>query len=196
MPKSAFFLLSSEAKIAFVTLFALYWISESIIARRMRAGRQDRADDRGSLRLLAIAFPLAWWIGSAGLWVPQASIGGNGLFRAGLTLMIAGQLLRWWSIATLGRFFTVNVAVREGHQLVDSGPYRYVRHPAYTGILLFHLGAALCLCNLVSLIALTVPTTVALLNRIRVEEDVLRCGLGDRYGQYMTRTKRLIPGLY
>jgi len=52
------------------------------------------------------------------------------------------------------------------------------------------------LCNALSLIALTVPTTLALLNRIRVEEDVLRSGLGDRYREYMSRIKRLIPGLY
>jgi protein-S-isoprenylcysteine O-methyltransferase Ste14 len=61
---------------------------------------------------------------------------------------------------------------------------------------LIHLGAALCLCNVLSLIVLTVPTTAALLNRIRVEEAVLMSGLGERYREYMTRTKRLVPGLY
>jgi protein-S-isoprenylcysteine O-methyltransferase len=104
--------------------------------------------------------------------------------------------LRWWSVATLGRLFTVNVAIREGHQLIDSGPYRYVRHPAYTAILLVHLGAALCFCNVLSLIVLTVPTTLALLHRIRVEEDVLQSGLGYTYSEYMRRTKRLVPALY
>jgi protein-S-isoprenylcysteine O-methyltransferase Ste14 len=197
MPKPAFFLLSSEAKIAFATLLALYWISESLIGLRMRAGHQDRTDDRGSLRLIAIVFPVSWWVGIAIIWVvPQASLGSSAVFGAGLFIMIAGQLLRWWSVATLGRLFTVNVAIREGHQLIDSGPYHYVRHPAYTAILLFHLGAALCLCNVLSLVALTVPTAVTLLNRVRVEEDVLLSGLGDTYRDYMTRTKRLIPGLY
>ena len=197
MPTPAFLLLSSEAKIAFATLLAIYWVSESLLGLRMRAGHKDRTDDRGSLRLIAIVFPVSWWVGIAIIWtIPQASISSNALFDAGLLIMIAGQLLRWWSIATLGRLFTVNVAIREGHQLIDSGPYHYVRHPSYTAILLFHLGAALCLCNILSLVALTVPTTVALLNRVRVEEDVLQSGLGDTYRNYMTRTKRLIPGLY
>jgi protein-S-isoprenylcysteine O-methyltransferase Ste14 len=130
MPKPAFFLLSSEAKVAFATLLALYWLSESLIALRMRAGHKDRTDDRGSLRLIAIVFPVSWWIGVPIIWlVPQASIGGSAVFGAGLILMIAGQLLRWWSVATLGRLFTVNVAIREGHQLIDSGPYHFVRHP-------------------------------------------------------------------
>jgi hypothetical protein len=53
------FFLSSEAKTVFWVLFAIYWISESLIALRMRAGRRDRADDRGSLRLLAIVFPIS-----------------------------------------------------------------------------------------------------------------------------------------
>jgi protein-S-isoprenylcysteine O-methyltransferase len=195
MPNPEFFL-SSQAKTVFVVLFAIYWISESLIALRMRAGRRDRADDRGSLRLLAIVFPLSWWVGIAVTWVPYVAIGSAALFRAGLLVMIVGQLLRWWSIATLGRLFTVNVAIREGHQLVDSGPYRYVRHPAYTAILLVHLGAALCVGNVLTLIVLTVPTALALLNRVRVEESVLLSGLGDSYREYMTRTKRLIPGLY
>jgi len=197
MPVPAFFLLSSEAKDAFWALLATYWISESLIGLRMRAGRKDRTDDRGSLRLIAIVYPVCWWIGIAAVWlVPRASIGSNALFGAGLLIMISGQLLRWWSVATLGRLFTVNVAIREGHRLVDSGPYRYVRHPSYTAILLFHLGAALCLCNLLSLLALTVPTTAALLNRVRVEEDVLLAGLGETYRDYMSRTRKLIPRLY
>jgi protein-S-isoprenylcysteine O-methyltransferase len=188
--------LSSQAKTTFVVLFALYWISETIIAVCMRAGRRDRTDDRGSLRLLAIVFPLSWWIGIAFIWLPQLAIGSVAMFRAGLIVMVAGQLLRWWSIATLGRLFTVNVAIREGHQLVENGPYRYVRHPSYTAILLVHLGAALCFGNVLTLVMLTVPTTWALLNRVRVEEVVLQSGLGDRYREYMARTKRLIPGLY
>lgn len=192
-----FSFVSSQSKIAFAALFSIYWISEIFVGRRMRAGHQDRTDDRGSLRLLAIVFPLCWWLGIAIIWaVPQASIRSGAIFAAGLFIMVAGQLLRWWSIATLGRLFTINVAIRDGHQLVESGPYHYVRHPSYTAILLFCLGAGLCFGNVLSLVALIVPTTVALLNRIRVEEDVLQSGLGDVYRNYMARTKRLIPGLY
>ena len=192
-----FFFVSPEAKVAFVALFAIYWVSEILIGRRMRAGRQDRTDDRGSLWLLAIVFPVSWWAAIAIIWaVPQASVRSSAAFTAGLFIMFAGQLLRWWSIATLGRLFTINVAIRDGHQLVDSGPYHYVRHPSYTAILLFCLGAGLCFCNVLSLVALLVPTTLGLLNRIRIEEDVLQSGLGDTYRHYMIRTKRLVPGLY
>ena len=196
MPKPLWYFLSTEAKIAFAVLFSIYWISETIISRCMRAGSQDHNEDRGSLRLLAILMPLSWLIAPALVVVPQTSFGNPTVFIAGLALMIAGQLLRWWSIATLGGLFTVNVAIRAGHRLIESGPYRFVRHPAYTAILLFHLGTALCLGNVLSLIVLTVPVTAGLLNRMRVEEDVLASGLGQTYREYMNRTKRLIPGLY
>jgi protein-S-isoprenylcysteine O-methyltransferase len=187
---------SSAAQSAFWVLFAIYWIWESIMLQRMRAGAGE-VDDRGSSRWLQILIPLSWWSAVALIWaVPQAAFGNATIFDVGLAIMAAGQLLRWWSVATLGRLFTINVAIRSGHRLIESGPYRYLRHPSYTAILLFHLGAALCFGNALSLVAMMVPTTVALLNRMRVEDRVLVAGLGEPYRQYMARTKRLIPGLY
>ena len=177
-------------------LFVAYWTSESLIAWRMRASGPDRSDDRGSLRLLAIVFTLSWWVAVACLRIRRLSFVGPGVFDVGILVLATAQLLRWWSVATLGRLFTVNVAIRQGHRVVEQGPYRYVRHPSYTAIILFHLGAGLCLGNAAALLLLTLPTTAALLNRIRVEEDVLAAGLGEPYRAYMRRTPRLVPGLY
>ncbi|MGB6452090.1 MAG: isoprenylcysteine carboxylmethyltransferase family protein [Steroidobacteraceae bacterium] len=193
----------SEAKIVLGVLFAIYLISEMMISGAKRAGGHsgDRPDDRGSSRWFELVFPLGWWIGIGvalipGVWSREAYFGSAPVFGVGAVLMIGGLLLRWWSVATLGRLFTVNVAIRAGHRLVDSGPYRYVRHPAYTAILLIQLGTALCLGNLLSLIVLVVPVFAALCYRMRVEEDVLLSGLGQPYRDYMARTKRLIPGVY
>ena len=61
---------------------------------------------------------------------------------AGVVLFVAGLLLRWWAIIVLGRFFTVDVSIAEGHELIESGPYRFIRHPSYTGALLAFLGFA------------------------------------------------------
>jgi protein-S-isoprenylcysteine O-methyltransferase len=184
-----------EARVAFWVLLALYWVSESIVVRRMRAGGPDAVDDRGSLRLLAIVFPLSWWSAIALAWVAPASFRNAGVFYAGLGCMVAGQILRTWSIAVLGRLFTVNVAIREGHRLIESGPYRVLRHPSYTAILLVHLGIGLCIGNALSLFALVVPIAAVLINRVRVEEDVLVKGLST-YGEYVRRTYRLVPGIY
>jgi len=187
---------ADDAWAAFWVLMAVYWGSEMLFLVRMRAGNEDRADDRGSSRVLAILFTLAWFAAWALSAIARFSFSTPAVIRIGLLLMTLALLLRWWSIATLGRLFTVNVAIRTEHRLIDDGPYRLVRHPAYTAILLFHFGAALCLGNLLSLIALMLPAFLALLNRMRVEENVLLENFGDSYRQYMKRTKRLIPAIY
>jgi protein-S-isoprenylcysteine O-methyltransferase len=196
MPKPPLFYLTDDAVSAFWVLLGVYFVSETLIARFLRAGSADRTDDRGSLRWFVIVLPLGWAIAFMLAGVPWAFFGNTALYSAGLSVMGAGQLLRWWSIATLGRLFTVNVAIRTEHRLIDSGPYRYVRHPAYTAVLLVHLGTALCLGNALSLLALTLPLLATLANRMRVEEDVLIAGLGQAYRDYMARTKRLIPRIY
>jgi protein-S-isoprenylcysteine O-methyltransferase len=146
--------------------------------------------------VLAVILTVGWFTAFALSSVARFSFGGVAVVRAGLLVMLVGQLLRWWSMATLGRLFTVNVAIRADHRVVESGPYRYIRHPSYTAILLVHLGAALCLGNALSLFALLVPLTIGLLNRIRIEEDVLSSNFGESYREYMKRTKRLIPVIY
>lgn len=182
---------------AFVVLVWVYSISEWSFLIRKRAGHPDRVDDRGTSRLFQIVLPLSYLLAMLAFreayWAAVSSSLGTWV---GLALMIAGQLLRWWSVATLGRLFTVNVAVRPGHRVITSGPYRYVRHPSYTALVLLHLGAGLCLGNWLSLLLLTVPITLVLLRRIQVEEDVISAELGSAYREYAARTPRLIPGIY
>jgi protein-S-isoprenylcysteine O-methyltransferase Ste14 len=116
----------------------------------------------------------------------------NALFVSGLILLWAGMGLRWYSIFALGTSFTSEVATRAGQQVMQSGPYRLIRHPSYTGGLLTLLGIVVCCLNWVSLAAL-VPAFAGYAYRIRVEEEALADGLGDEYRQYMRRTRRLIP---
>jgi len=123
-------------------------------------------------------------------WPPGALLG------LGTALLIGGVAVRWLAIRTLGRFFTVDVAVHREHRVVQSGLYRYVRHPSYTGVLVAMLGAGLAFGNWLSLAALMLPLTLSLLYRIRVEEAVLLEALGEEYREYCGRTKRLIPGVY
>jgi protein-S-isoprenylcysteine O-methyltransferase Ste14 len=187
---------SPTQQVAFAILFIVFWGSECVIASRSRAQAVDRTDDRGSLRVLSIVFPLAWWTGIALIRVPYASFGGARVFSVGLILMAGGQLLRWWAIATLGRLFTITVSIREDHRLIDKGPYRLVRHPSYTALLLVHAGAGLCFGNGLTFVVLTVPVSAALFYRMHVEEKVLVHELGPSYLEYMRRTRRLIPRIY
>jgi protein-S-isoprenylcysteine O-methyltransferase Ste14 len=114
---------------------------------------------------------------------------------AGLALMWLGLIVRSWAIVTLGRSFRTTVEIDDGQDVVQSGPYRWVRHPSYTGVLLLAAGYGLAMGNwLALLITVTVPT-VAMLRRISVEEAALVETLGRPYEVYRTHTKRLVPGL-
>jgi protein-S-isoprenylcysteine O-methyltransferase Ste14 len=96
----------------------------------------------------------------------------------------------------LGRFFTYNVAVHAGQTVVEAGPYRYIRHPSYTGALITLVGVGLALGNWAALLAILVCTGIAYAYRISVEESALVAALGEPYKEYMRRTRRLVPFLF
>ena len=126
----------------------------------------------------------AWQFGSAGLIV------------AGLLVMWTGLAVRIWAIVVLGKSFWTTVEVDAGQKVVDSGPYRWVRHPSYTGILLLMVGLSLVYGNWPALAILLVLPVGVLIHRIFVEEAVLTEVMGRAYTDYAARTKRLVPGLW
>jgi protein-S-isoprenylcysteine O-methyltransferase len=129
--------------------------------------------------------------------LPSAAMEHRGLaLWTGCVLFGVGLALRWYAIVYLGRFFTVNVAIHSRHEVVDTGPYRRIRHPSYAGALLAFLGLALCLGNWASLAMVMVPVTWAFARRIATEEHALANALGRPYTNYMQRTKRLAPYIY
>jgi protein-S-isoprenylcysteine O-methyltransferase Ste14 len=117
------------------------------------------------------------------------------LLAAGLALYVLGQALRGWAIATLGDWFQGALVVQDGHRVVESGPYRLIRHPAYAGGILRAAGTGLVLDNWISLALLVAGMTVFVAVRIRREEGILRTSLAP-YGEYESRTARLIPGVW
>jgi protein-S-isoprenylcysteine O-methyltransferase len=182
------------------TLLGLaYGISEAGLAYLKRS-RDDSVDaDDATLRILWITIVIAVTLGIlASTWVPAAAMGSIAwlAFFGGCVLFGFGLALRWYSIAYLGRYFTVNVAIHSRHEIIDSGPYRFIRHPSYTGALLAFLGLALTLVNWASLFIVMVPITMAFGWRMSTEENALGSALGSPYTSYMRRTKRLVPFLY
>ena len=179
----------------FLALCALWFASELLIDRRRSIDGASRRD-AGTLRLLhaTIALSVAAGVSLAmlGVWrFPAALL--SWLPWTGLALMAAGLLLRAWAIRVLARQFTVDVSVRPDHELVRRGPYRLVRHPSYTGALATFLGFALALGSWASLLAVTVPVTLAFLRRIRIEERVLAEAFPAAYPAYARTTWRLLP---
>jgi protein-S-isoprenylcysteine O-methyltransferase Ste14 len=115
------------------------------------------------------------------------------LFWLGMLLIYAGIALRLYAIIVLGAFFTTTVAVAAEQTVIEAGPYRLIRHPSYTGLLITLLGFGLSLTNWLSLLVIMGCALIGLSYRIQVEEHVLQEHLGQRYQEYMRRTKRLIP---
>jgi protein-S-isoprenylcysteine O-methyltransferase len=120
-------------------------------------------------------------------WLPVA---------VGVAVMCLGMAFRYWAVRTLGRFFTVTVKAGEDQRVVDSGPYARLRHPSYTGILAVYLGLGIGLDDWLSAAAALLIPALAVLNRIRHEERVLRDRLGAPYAAYAERTRRLVPGVW
>lgn len=114
----------------------------------------------------------------------------------GLLTLLAGLGLRAWAIRTLGRFFQFRVVVQEGQGVIDTGPYRRIRHPSYTGLLVGMLGAGIALDNAVSIACCLLPPLVGFVWRLLTEEAVLARELGEPYRDYMGHTERLVPGVW
>ena len=114
----------------------------------------------------------------------------------GLTLLISGIAIRWLAIRTLGKYFTLTVVIKNDHKLIKAGLYKHLRHPAYTGALLAHLGLGLSFSNWFSLALSTIPYFLAALYRMRVEEQAMAEAFGSEYIDYSRTAKRLIPKLY
>ena len=178
---------------------AIAWgVSELILAivRRSSSSSSERKDG-SSLLLLWVAIGAGIFMAIVATHVPSAAmpLAPSILGAIAIMLIVLGLALRIAAVLTLRRFFTVDVAIHEGHTVVDHGLYRYVRHPAYAGVLLSFLGFGVGLGNWLSVAAMFVPVALAITYRIRVEERALIAALGDAYVQYAARTKRLIPGV-
>lgn len=118
------------------------------------------------------------------------------LKAGGLVLMIAGMALFLWARRALGSSFSGHLSVTEGQRLVQTGPYRLIRHPAYAGYLMMAAGVSLGYSSLLGLAVILFFLLPGLLYRIKIEESYLEAVFGPLYKQYASRTHRLIPGLW
>ncbi|GGG80396.1 methyltransferase family protein [Edaphobacter dinghuensis] len=182
------------------TVLSWAWIASEVgILLLTRTSRSTgEVQDRGSILILwgalLSAISLGRWFGESHArtmfhdahWLRPASV----------VIFAVALALRWTAVITLGRSFSANVAIRATQSLHTTGLYRIVRHPSYTGLIFIFFAEALRTRNWVGFAIVMVPTTAALIYRIRVEEAALRSAFGEEYAAYSRRTKRLIPGLY
>jgi protein-S-isoprenylcysteine O-methyltransferase Ste14 len=182
-----------------LTLWGWLALEFGLLLRDRRRGTGSTALDRGTRRLNLVVWAVAIAGGAAaaaGLRSDDAWQFGRWHLIAGLAVMWAGLAVRIWAVLVLGRAFRTTVEVDAGQQVVDRGPYRWVRHPSYTGMLIIGVGLGLAYGNWLSLAILVLLPLATMLRRIFVEEAALVRVLGQPYLAYRAKTKRLVPGLW
>jgi protein-S-isoprenylcysteine O-methyltransferase Ste14 len=188
--------LSNVVRTAVIISVGAFAMGELLQALRVRRG-VERVDVRAEIAFRAMFFGaiLLWPIGHA--LAPAASIGdGTWLVALGLMIGWLGLLLRWWSFVSLGKFFTVVLRTSHDQPIVERGPYRVLRHPSYTGLLLVVTGGGLVVGNWISATSAVTLLLAALIYRLRTEERALNATLGDRYRHYAATRARLIPHVW
>ena len=181
------------------TLTCFVWLaSEILLGRLMHSGEGDKKNtDRKTLSfiwiLIAIAIAASVIISKN---ISAPIIASDDMMYIGACIILIGMLFRFSVIKSLGRFFTVDVTIRQDHSLKTTGYYKYIRHPSYLASYISFLGYGLSLNNYISLLAVAILLLIAFNRRIVVEEALLEEQFGNVYRDYKRKTKKIIPFVF
>lgn len=126
--------------------------------------------------------------------VPNISI--NSFFNwtiIGAVLLISGTLFRLYAINVLGKYFSATVQIKDGHKIISIGPYKFLRHPSYTGAYVAMLGSAIFLQSVTGILIFGIGMLVVYHLRIKTEEQTLTNQFGVLYKLYASRTYKMFP---
>lgn len=157
--------------------------------------KDNKSSDKGSVFLvvlcsaLSLLIPIVHW----GYFKIEQNIT---MVVIGLVLNVFGLYFRYYSISILGKFFKATVVLQDEHQLITTGPYKYLRHPSYTGALLAFSSISLILCSWIGFVSSFTLMIVAYVYRTANEEKALKAHFGEKYDSYAKTTKKIIPFLW
>jgi protein-S-isoprenylcysteine O-methyltransferase Ste14 len=190
-----------------MTTIQLFWLIlgaswaaiEIVIALKTRVkftaiGHLEYRSERLIWLVVAVALCSALWVKQMHLAVLPIAIYYRQLIA--IVLFMLGLALRCFAVFSLGKFFSTSVMTREKHILIDKGPYRFIRHPAYTGLFISFFAAGFAMGDALALVTLISPIAYVLNQRIRIEEQWLTDHFGEIYNDYSLRTKKLLPWIY
>ena len=159
----------------FIVTWIVWFLSEVYLNIFMRSAKgQTENHDQNSMSWIWLII-----LGSVGIavlavnFIPFQIMNGPWINFAGLAIIISGMVLRFIAIRTLGKFFTVNLTLHNDHHLITTGPFRYLRHPSYTGLILSFFGLGLSLNNWISLFSLVIPILLIILKRSSAKSEPL-----------------------
>ncbi|MBV8327065.1 isoprenylcysteine carboxylmethyltransferase family protein [Chryseobacterium sp.] len=184
--------------ILFTVSMIAWFISEFLYKNMLKSEKEDKKNqDKSTLNILWVAIPFS--IGASVIISYNTHfpiLKGNRILYVGEFLIILGIVFRFIIIRSLGKYFTVDVTIKQDHKIKKEGFYKYLRHPSYAFSLVTSLGLGLYLNNWLSLLFAFVPPFLAFAYRIKIEEQALVERFGNEYIEYRKKTKKLIPFIY
>jgi protein-S-isoprenylcysteine O-methyltransferase Ste14 len=174
---------------------ACLWLSQPAFSTQ--EAKRDKNSDRLSIIVILLMSSLSV-VASVVEWAYRnnAAESSFSMTIAGALLLVLGIAVRVWAIRTLGKHFTATVTLTDDHQLVRTGPYRFVRHPSYLGAFMAIMGCPIFLNAWWATGIAIAAMTIAYYLRIGVEEKMLSSYFGDKYLEYSKQTKRIIPFIW
>ncbi|HUO25171.1 MAG TPA: isoprenylcysteine carboxylmethyltransferase family protein [Candidatus Aquilonibacter sp.] len=178
-------------------VFLFAYVPEFGVVARSKPAKGEKTD-RGSLQVILLAGMVGSFVAFAVAPISAFVIvrGQKIWFAVGLLILFSGSLLRRHCWRMLGQYFTGDVKAAADQPVIERGAYRWVRHPSYTGGILMYIGTGIALTNWLSAVIIGASGAGAYLYRVHVEEQALQMHIGERYEEYMRRTKRFVPFVY
>ena len=173
--------------IIFAALYLFWILIESRVSKK-ELDKGAQTFDYGTCELYAIGQAAVFL---SALWFDPIWRSPHSMHLFGGVVFLGGILFRLWAIQTLGKYYSHIVRQVGGHKIIHTGPYAYIRHPAYAGMLVGNLGIVLYFFNYVTLGLFAFLLVPAIVLRIRVEEKMLF--QLDEYAEYARLRKRIVP---
>ncbi|MGG5209339.1 methyltransferase family protein [Chryseobacterium sp. MIQD13] len=185
-------------QIIFSVSMFVWFLTEILYKNMLRSGKEDQKDkDHSTLNILWMAIPFSIAASVTASYMTKFPIAkGSWILYTGEAFIIIGIIFRFIIIRSLGKYFTVDVTIKQDHKIKKEGFYKYMRHPSYAFSLLTSLGLGIYLNNWISLILAFLPPFLAFIYRIKIEEQALVEQFGEEYTEYRKKTKKLIPFIY
>jgi protein-S-isoprenylcysteine O-methyltransferase Ste14 len=173
-------------------------LTEIFLNRLLRSKSTDRQnEDKNSISIIWVTIIVASSLAVLISIKTHLPIYSNSSVQyVGVVIIFIGIIIRLFAVFTLGRFFTVDVTIRQDHKIKKDGLYKYLRHPSYLASLVSFIGMGLTFNNWLSFLLLVVAILIAFLYRIKIEERVLIQHFGSEYIEYKKATNALIPFIY
>lgn len=177
--------------IIFISLYLFWMVIELRVTKKDVKTEGKKTSDFMTCQLYGFGQALTFL---TALWFPSVWRAPNVAHFIGLSIFLFGGLYRLWAVRTLGRYYSHKVRTVSQHQIVESGPYRFSRHPAYAGMIIANAGISIYFFNWVTICVFLIILLPAILLRIFIEEKALY-GI-EGYSEFAKKRKRLFPAVW